>query len=127
MDEKGKAILERYRRERDFVPRSREVLAEWDPDYLELFLDTFTHVKSNRKGLSPKMMEILFTAIDAALLYERGLADHMRSCFKAGATPYEVLDGLIAASTVVGIHALSVSLPVFDDVVKELGLSKEGK
>jgi alkylhydroperoxidase/carboxymuconolactone decarboxylase family protein YurZ len=127
MDAKGRAILERIKRERDFVPKSREVLAEWDSTYLEYYHNMFMHVRNNRKGLSPKMMELLLLAIDAAGLYEQGLEGHMRSAFKAGATPHEVLDALMAASVCSGIHALSVSLPTFADVVKDLGLNKEGK
>ena len=124
MDARGRAILERIRQERDFVPKSREVLAEWDPVYLEHYHNMFMHVRDKRKGLSPKMMELLLLAVDAAALYEQGLEGHMRSAFKAGATPHEVLDALMAASVCSGIHALSVSLPTFASVVKDLGLKR---
>jgi len=124
MDVKGKSILERMQKERDFVPRSREVLAEWDSTCLEYYHDLFMHVRNSREGLSPKMMEILFIAIDAAQLYERGVGPHMRSALKAGASPHEVLDALLAASICSGIHALSMSMPIFADVIEELGLSK---
>ena len=125
MDAKGKAILERVRRERDFVFRSREILADWDPEALENYHDMFMHIKNDRKGLSPKMMEILFVCIDAALMYEVGLRAHIGSALKAGATPYEVFDSIIAAYSIVGIHVLSVGLPIFADVLKEQGITKE--
>ncbi|MFC1964234.1 carboxymuconolactone decarboxylase family protein [Chloroflexota bacterium] len=125
MDAKGKAILERVKRERDFITKSREVMAEWDPDILENYHEMFMHVKNKRKGLSPKMMEVLFVSVDAATMYEKGIAPHIRSAIKAGATPYEIFDGLLAAYLASGIHALTMSLPIFADTLKELGITKE--
>lgn len=124
MNTEGVKILKKIKQERDFVPKSREILADLDPISLTYYHELFMHVRNNRKKLSPKMMEIIFVAINAAQLYERGLAPHMRSAFKEGAEPHEILDALLAAFICSGICALSVSLPILDEVMKDLGYSK---
>jgi AhpD family alkylhydroperoxidase len=101
------------------VQRSRQVLAREAPEYLELFHKTYMYILHERKALTPKMKELIIIGVDAAQFYERGLRSHMRSALKAGATRGEIVEALLAASLAAGIHALSVAMPVFDDVMQE--------
>ena len=122
MDAKSEAILERLRKERDSVPRAFELWAEWDAPSLEDYHNLWMNV---RDVLSPKMVELLYVAIDATQLFESGLAAHIRGAFKAGATPQEVWGCLLVAYICAGIHVLGAGMPIFADAMKELGISKE--
>ena len=122
MDAKSEAILERLLKERDSVPRAFDLWAGWDATSLEDYHNLWMHVRS---VLSPKMVELLYVAIDATQLFESGLAAHIRGAFKAGATPQEVWGCLLVAYICGGIHVLGTGVPIFDDIVRELGLSKE--
>jgi len=121
--ERGREILEKVRRDRKSYTRevlkSREVLARDAPEYLELFHKTHMHVVYERTALPPKIKELIITAVDAAQFYERGLRVHIRGALNEGATREEVLEALLAASLPAGMHALSVALPIFDEVVEK--------
>ena len=120
MEERGKMLIEKIRRERDFVPRSREILARDDPDYLELYHNSWMHVMHKRNVLPLKFKELIIVAVDAVTGYERGVKLHIESALKAGATKEEILEALEAAAFPGGIHVLSISLPILDDVLKAL-------
>lgn len=119
----GREILDEMLKVRTSYPaevlRSREILAREAPEYLELFHKTYMYVVEERTALSPKMKELIIIAVDAAQFYERGLRSHIRSALKLGATKDEIVEALLASSLAAGIHALSVAMPVFDDVLQE--------
>jgi AhpD family alkylhydroperoxidase len=95
------------------------VLAREAPEYLELFHKTYMYILHERKALSPKMKELIIIAVDAAQFYERGLRSHIRSALVAGATRDEIVEALLASSLAAGIHALSVAMPIFDEVIEQ--------
>ncbi len=119
MSDKGVDILEKLRQERGFVQRSREIWARFNPRSLELYHEMFMHVMEERKRIDRRTKELIIIAIDAANLYETGLKVHFRSALKMGITPEEIFEVLETAAVVNGVHALSVSLPILDDVLKE--------
>jgi AhpD family alkylhydroperoxidase len=118
---KGKKILGAMLKVRTSYPadvmKSREVLAREAPEYLELFHKTYLYILHERSALPPKVKELIIIAVDAAQFYERGLRSHIKSALKAGATRDEIVEALLASSLAAGIHALSVSLPIFDEVI----------
>ena len=69
--------------------------------------------------LNLKIKEIIICAVNAATAYERGLRIHIKGALVAGATYEEIFEGLQAASMPGGIHILSISLPILDEVYKE--------
>jgi len=101
------------------VLKSREILAREAPEYLELFHKTFLYILHERSALTPKVKELIIIAVDAAQFYERGIRSHIKSALKAGATRDEIVEALLASSLAAGIHALSVSLPIFDEVIEQ--------
>lgn len=119
----GMGILDEMLKVRTSYPpdvlKSREILAREAPEYLELFHKTYLYLFEQRSALSSKMKELIIIAVDAAQFYERGLRSHMRSALKAGATKDEIVEALLACSLAAGIHALSVSLPILDEVLHE--------
>jgi AhpD family alkylhydroperoxidase len=120
---KGKRILGQMLKVRTSYPadvlKSREILAREAPEYLELFHKTFLYILHERSALTPKVKELIIIAVDAAQFYERGIRSHIKSALKAGATRDEIVEALLASSLAAGIHALSVSLPIFDEVIEQ--------
>lgn len=120
---KGRKILEQMLKVRTSYPgdvlKSREILAREAPEYLELFHKTFLYILHERSALTPKVKELIIIAVDAAQFYERGIRSHIKSALKAGATRDEIVEALLASSLAAGIHALSVSLPIFDEVIEQ--------
>ena len=130
MTESAKELLERIKKQRPNYAqaketqtlRSREFLAEHDPEYLKLFHELHMHVVYEKKALPPKMKELIICAVNAATFYWQGLWIHIRGALDAGATPEEIIEALEAASLAGGVHALSQSLPILDQIMKERGL-----
>jgi alkylhydroperoxidase/carboxymuconolactone decarboxylase family protein YurZ len=131
MAERSKEIIEKIKKDRPTytsqVLRSREILAKEDPEYLELFHRMHMHVVHEKSALPTKIKEIIISAVDAATHYERGLRVHIRGALEAGASREEIFEGLQAASLPAGIHVLSISLPILEDVLKEFNEAKAKK
>jgi alkylhydroperoxidase/carboxymuconolactone decarboxylase family protein YurZ len=131
MSGRSKELMEKIKKDRpSYTPqvmRSREILAKEDPEYLELFHRMHMHVVHEKNALPTKIKEIIISAVDAATHYERGLRVHLRGALEAGATKDEIFEGLQAASLPAGIHVLSISLPIFEEVVKEFNEAKRKK
>jgi len=121
--DKTKQLIEQIKKDRPTYTqktfRSREILAKEDPKYLELFHRMHMYVVHEKQGLPTKIKEIIISAVDAATGYERGIEIHLKGAIQAGATKEEIIEGLLAASLPAGIHVLSLSLPILDDILKE--------
>lgn len=110
MEDRGKQLIERMERERGFPRPWRKMLAERDPDYMELYHNMAMHVFQKRKALPLKFKEIIAICMDALTSYDEGLRIHIRNALKAGATEDEILEAL-EVLTLLGVHNLSVHLP----------------
>lgn len=121
MGEKAKELMEQIRKDRPtYTPQtflSRQMIAEYDPEYLELFHRMHMHVVHENTHLPAKFKEIIISAVDAATGYERGLRTHLASALEFGATKEEIFEGLEAASLPAGIHVLSIALPILKEVL----------
>lgn len=128
MNNDSDKLIEKIKKDRPAytkeVLKSREILAKEDPVYLELFHRMHMHVLHERKSLPIKLKEIIISAVDAAAGYERGLRVHLMGALNAGATKEEIFEGLLAASLPAGIHVLSISLPILEDVLMEYNKSR---
>ena len=125
MEDKARELIERMERERGFGRLWRKLLAERDPEFMELFHKATTHVL--RDGALPhKMKEIICICVDALQFYEPGVRIHTRNALKLGATEQVIIEALEVA-TLPGIHYLSVLLPAIVDEVEshEKGVVKE--
>ncbi|KAH0830962.1 hypothetical protein AYO21_06491 [Fonsecaea monophora] len=98
-----------------------EAVLEACPDYFAAYLKMRSVPLKNRH-LSRKMQELMLLACDASCthLFEPGIRLHTENALKAGATKGEVLEVLMRAS-VLGIHAVSVGLPILFEVLVEEG------
>ena len=128
---KGSQVLNEMLKVRKSYPadvlKSRQVLAREAPEYLELFHKTYMYIMHKRAALPPKMKELIIIAVDAAQFYERGLRSHIKSALQAGATRDEIVEALLASSLAAGIHALSVAMPILDEMLEEWKKKKRAR
>ena len=109
----------------DFIANRGYWSAIWDgvlalsPDYFEAYA-AFSAVPWKTGTLEPKIRELVYIAIDASTthLYEPGTRIHMANALKLGATPAEIME-VLALTSVLGIHTVSVGLPVLLDELKK--------
>ena len=125
MEDKAKELIERMEKERGFGRLWRKLLAERDPECMEIYHKKALHVFRDG-ALSRKMKEIICICVDALQLYEPGVRIHMRNALKLGATEMEIIEALETV-TLPSIHYLSVLLPAVADEAESFkkGIVKE--
>lgn len=86
--------------------------AEWDPAFLEAYLQ-LRNVPIRNGPLAPKVKELILVAINAATthLYAPGVRRHIRNALQHGATREEILE-TIELTTVLGIHSSNLAIPI---------------
>ena len=96
-------------------------LEELDPEYLEAYL-TFRTIPRRDGPLPEKVKELIMIAINAATthLYGPGTRRHIQNALKAGATKEEIFE-TIQLTTVMGIHAMNLALPMLNEEVEKFG------
>jgi alkylhydroperoxidase/carboxymuconolactone decarboxylase family protein YurZ len=112
-----RAIKARFIRERvSWQPLWDKVL-EWDPDFIEAYLN-FSAMPWKKSRLSPKVKEFIYIAVDASTthLYGPGLRRHIQNAFAVGATKEEILEVLQLIS-VLGIHSCGLGVPMLAEEV----------
>ena len=92
-----------------------------DPDYFEAYLQ-LRAVPINRHALEPKVQELILLAVAASCthLWQPGIHAHTATALRNGASRDEVLE-VLELSSVLGIHAMSVGVPLLKDVLQEEG------
>ena len=101
-------------------------LQKLDPAYLEAYLQ-FRSVPHETGPLEPKYKELIMIAINVATthLYGSGARRHTQNALKAGATPEEIME-TIQLTTVMGIHAMNLAVPILIEECSLLNASDEG-
>ena len=95
-------------------------LAELDAEFLEAYL-AFRSVPHREGPLPQKYKELIMIAINAATthLYAPGVRRHMQNALKAGATQEEIFE-TIQLTTVMGIHACNLAVPIMLEEVEAM-------
>lgn len=119
MNAEKETVLEKVRRERGYIHPSREVIYKYDPHYLEIYHQIFTHVMKERNALPVKIKEMIIVAINASTNYEEGLWVHIKAALDAGASEEEIYEAIETASLPSGIHTMTYALPIFRKVCEE--------
>ena len=122
MKDKAKELIEKMEKERGFGRLWRKLLAERDPEFVELYHKAALHVFQDG-ALPRKFKEILAICVDAIQFYETGIRIHTRNALKLGATEQEIIEAL-EVTFLPGIHYLSVHLPT---IAEEAENFKQGK
>ena len=94
-----------------------------DPDYLAAYIK-LRSVPRNKQHLSIQAQELILLAMDAACthLYEPGIRVHTAAALEAGATKEEIMETL-ELSSVLGVHAVTLGVPILLEVLEEEGRS----
>jgi alkylhydroperoxidase/carboxymuconolactone decarboxylase family protein YurZ len=100
-----------------------ENILRLDPTYFAAYL-RLRLVPVQRQHLQPKIQELLLLAIDASVthLFQAGIRAHTAAALAAGATPAEVLE-VLELTSVLGVHAINVGVPLLGEVLAEEGLA----
>ena len=122
LSERQKQLKEKFIKERGYWSEGLwgEVL-KLDPNFFEAYLN-FSTVPWKHGVLSPKIKELIYTAIDASTthLYEPGLRQHIGNALKYGATKEEIMEVLELVS-VLGIHTCTMGVPILVEELKKAG------
>ena len=116
--EKAKELAERIAKERGFPRLWRNLLAERDPEFMQILHNATMHFLYKRNSLPRKFKEIIIIVLDAITSYEEGLRIHVRNALEAGATEDEILEALEICS-LISVHNLSVPLLALVEEVRE--------
>ena len=116
-EKKSSPAIEAQRATGDWNP-FWDSLFELDPDYLETFL-AFRAVPQNGP-LPQKYKELIFIAINVATthLCPLGARRHMQNALEAGATKEEILE-VIQLTSIMGIHSMTMGLPILMEEVEK--------
>lgn len=101
---------------------SWENLTLLDPGYFSAYLKLRSaSVKKNR--LPRKVQELVLLSLNASCttMYTPSISAHTRGALQAGATKDEILE-VLELSSVLGIHAVSVGVPLLEEVLQEEGI-----
>lgn len=95
------------------------------PEYLAAYIK-LRQVPINKQKLPRKIQELLLLAMDAQCthLHTPGVAAHTSAALKAGATVGEIIETL-ELSSVLGVHAVTVGVPLLVEVMAERGTKLE--
>ncbi|KAA0016783.1 carboxymuconolactone decarboxylase family protein [Antrihabitans cavernicola] len=94
-------------------------LAEMDPGWIEQYMTTATQPWRS-DVLSPKVIELLCIAVDAACthMYAPGVRRHIRAALELGVSGEEILE-VLKLATVVGIHSCNIGVPILVEELQE--------
>lgn len=119
-----KALKEKFLAERGYWKEELfGAILKLDPDYFEAYLSLSAAPWKNGV-LPPKIKEFIYIAIDASTthLYEPGLRQHIQNALKYGATKAEIME-VLELTSVLGIHTMTVGVPVLVEELKNVGQS----
>lgn len=99
-----------------------EPILELDPSFLRAYLN-WAAVPARRGALDPKVREFVLVAVDAAAthLYGPGIRQHVRFALELGASAAELME-VLELTSVLGIHACNIGVPLLMEVLAEEGL-----
>ncbi|MCX4727694.1 carboxymuconolactone decarboxylase family protein [Streptomyces sp. NPDC090052] len=118
-------VVERMREQDNWNPLW-DKLHEWDPAWTEQFMATAMQPWLSGV-LEPKVVELLAIAVDAAAthMYAPGVRRHIRMALRLGATREEILE-VLKLTTLVGIHACNLGVPILAEELAQLPQHGDG-
>ena len=122
-----KELKEKFLKDRGYWKEELfgEIL-KMDPHYFEAYLNLSAAPWKNGP-LPRKMKDLIYIAIDASTthLYEPGLRKHIKNALKYGATKAEIME-VFELTSVLGIHTMTVGVPLLVEELKNVGQSVGG-
>ncbi|EXJ69250.1 uncharacterized protein A1O5_07286 [Cladophialophora psammophila CBS 110553] len=101
---------------------SWENVLSLDPGYFSVYLK-LRSIPLRNQNLSRKAQELVLLSISASCttMFSPGIHAHTEAALKAGATRDEILE-VLELSSVLGIHAVNVGVPLLNEVLQEEGI-----
>ncbi len=120
-DERRAALRERFESRRGYWTPWLDELLRHSPDFFEAFLG-FTSAPWNTHALTPRVKELVYIAIDAAIthLYQPGLRKHMGDAMGHGASPADIVETLQLASCI-GLLSTTTGAPFLLEALQARG------
>jgi len=128
LDDRQKALKEDYLSgHHGYWTEEKENVLKLDPDYFETFT-AFEAGPWTSGPLSPKEKELIYIAVHAApvTLHAEQVRYHISRALDEGASINEIADVLHIVSTL-GIHAVTMGVPILKDAMREVEAEKAGK
>ena len=128
LDEKQKKIKKDYMEKHNgYWTDEKENVLKLDPEYF----DTFTEFEAGpweHGTLLPKEKELIYIAVHAApvTLHPQQVRYHIGKALDYGASINEIMDVLHIVSTL-GIHAVTMGVPILKEAMKEVEAEKASK
>jgi alkylhydroperoxidase/carboxymuconolactone decarboxylase family protein YurZ len=96
-----------------------DAILRLSPEYFEACLN-FVDAPWKSGSLSPKVREIIYVAIAAATthLHEPAIRRHVRNALQHGASAREIME-VFELISVLGVHTITSSLPIMEQVIAE--------
>jgi alkylhydroperoxidase/carboxymuconolactone decarboxylase family protein YurZ len=94
MKKNVKEIVKAIENKSGAVRSWRKILAELDPELVELQNQTYTYIFEKKNALPRKYKEIIVCCLDSATAFEPGFRMHVRKALLEGATVAEILEAL---------------------------------
>lgn len=118
LDETRQKLKADFQERRGYWSDSWKAALRLDPEFFAAYVE-FSSVpfRKDRNALSPKVKELVYTAIDCATthLYQPGLKAHIRNAVRYGATAEEVMEVFELAS-LMGIHTVLAGVEALAEV-----------
>ena len=105
-------LLDKVLKSRGFIEDFHEVLAEKDPDLLEIWSKVWEHVLGG-SSLDKKTISLIRLAVVAAINNQTAVNHSMDQAIEAGADAGEILDSLEVAFVFTGVPTLVNSLSTY--------------
>jgi alkylhydroperoxidase/carboxymuconolactone decarboxylase family protein YurZ len=121
LDPRRAELRQRFEARRGYWTAWLDELLHHSPDFFEAFLG-FTSAPWNTQALTPRVKELVYIAIDAAIthLYQPGLRKHMGDAMGHGATPADIVETLQLASCI-GLLSTTTGAPFLLEALQARG------
>jgi alkylhydroperoxidase/carboxymuconolactone decarboxylase family protein YurZ len=102
-----------------------EALSQIAPKYLEGYINIQQAARSKQR-LSKKVQELVFLSVAASCthIHLPAIRAHVTAALQAGATKDEVFEA-IGLSYLLGVHTLTLGVPILFELMEELDISQE--
>lgn len=128
LNDRQKALKKEYiETHNGYWTDEKENILKLDPEYFETF-SNFEDVPRKSGPLSEKERELLYVAVHAApvTLHKDALKYHIDCALDAGASMQEIVEVFEIVSTL-GIHAITMGVPLLKEAITEVEAEKESK
>lgn len=125
-EERKARLKDAFRTSRGYFDEIWDEIIGLDLDFFEQY-EKFSSVPWQHGALDPKTKELVAIAINASVthMYLPGVRSHIRQALKFGATREEIME-IFQLVSIIGVHSLTVGLPIFIDELKRHEAATEG-